>query len=73
MSNAPDGFAYEVRRSGEIRITHHGRPAATLRGAAATRFLVDVDTGDPQEVMARVTGDYRHGTERLGKDHPRNR
>lgn len=73
MSSAPDGFAYDLRRGGEIRITHHGRPAGTLRGAAATRFLADVDNGDPQEVMARATGNYRHGNERMGKDHPRNR
>jgi len=23
--------------------------------------------------MARLTGNYKHGNERLGKDHPRNR
>ena len=31
MSNAPGGFAYRVRGNGEVRITHHGRPAGTLR------------------------------------------
>lgn len=73
MSGAPDGFAYDLRRGGDIHISHHGRPAGTLRGTAAVRFLADVDHGDPQEVMARVTGNYRHGNERMGKDHPRNR
>ncbi|MEU9794955.1 hypothetical protein AB0E27_30905 [Streptomyces sparsogenes] len=29
--------------------------------------------GDPQEVMARWTGDYRRGNERTARDHPRNR
>ena len=43
------------------------------RGAAAARFLVDVEDDDPQELMARLTGNYKHGNERLGKDHPRNR
>lgn len=73
MSNPPDGFAYRVRCSGEVRITHHGRPAGTLRGNAAARFLADVEVDDPQEVMARLTGNYKHGNERTGKDHPRNR
>ena len=73
MSNAPDGFAYRLRGSGEIWITHHGRLAGTLRGAAAARFLVYVENDDPQELMARLTGNYKHGNERMGKNHPRNR
>lgn len=68
---APSGFAYTVR-GGEVRITHHGRHATTLRGAAAREFLDAVDA-DPQLLMARVTGDYRRGNERLAKQHPRNR
>ena len=73
MSSSPEGFAFEVRRSGEVHITHHGRPAGTLRGATATRFLTDVEEDDPQELMARLTGNYKHGNERLAEDHPRNR
>jgi hypothetical protein len=66
-------FAFTVRASGEVVVTHHGRIAATLRGRAATRFLDDVERDDPQQVMARVTGNYRHGNERVAKQHPRNR
>ena len=43
-----------------------------LRGAAAARFLDDVEADDEQELMARVTGNYRRGNERTGKNHPRN-
>lgn len=73
MSGVPEGFAYEVRRTGEVHITHHGRRATVLRGATAARFLDDVEVDDPQEVMARVTGNYKRGNERTAKDHPRNR
>lgn len=72
MSNAPSDFAYHARGNGEVRITHHGRPAGTLRGAAAAQFLVDVEDDDPQQLMARLTGNYKHGNERVAKDHPRN-
>ncbi|MDN5931421.1 MAG: hypothetical protein L0I24_10225 [Pseudonocardia sp.] len=72
MANSPGGFEYLVR-GGEVRITHRGRPATTLRGAAAAQFIVDVETGDPQQLMARVTGNYRHGNERAARNHPRNR
>lgn len=67
----PEGFDYVVR-GGEVVITHHGRRATVLRGDAAARFLDDVVDGDDQELMARVTGNYRRGNERTAKNHPRN-
>ena len=69
---SPDGFEYEVRGDGTVVITHHGRKAAVLRGARAEEFLDDVQA-DPQGVMARWTGNYKHGNERAAKRHPRNR
>ena len=73
MSGAPEGFSYQVRGDGEVVIRHHGRPATTLRGAAAARFLADVEDGDDQALMARLTGNYKRGNERTARDHPRNR
>ncbi|MEV0901918.1 hypothetical protein [Actinoplanes sp. NPDC049802] len=73
MSGVPEGFTFRVRKNGDVEVLHHGRPATVLRGASATRFLTDVETGDAQELMARVTGNYRHGNERTARDHPRNR
>jgi len=68
----PHGFAYDEHSDGSVVITHHGRPATTLRGPRAQEFLAEVDD-DPQGVMARWTGNYRHGNERTAKNHPRNR
>lgn len=70
----PEGFDYEVR-GGEVVISHQGRRATVLRGTAAAAFLADVEAGedgDDQELMARVTGNYRRGNERTAKNHPRN-
>jgi hypothetical protein len=69
---APEGFACTVRADGSVVITHRGRAATTLRGGRAAEFLAEVEAGDPQEVMARWTGNYRRGNERAGKNHPRN-
>ncbi|MFI9343504.1 hypothetical protein ACIG0D_19880 [Streptomyces sp. NPDC052773] len=69
----PQGFTYDTHHDGTVRITHHGRPATTLRGPRAEAFLTEVTTGDPQLVMARWTGNYRRGNERQARDHPRNR
>lgn len=69
---SPSGFDYQVRADGAVVITHHGRTATTLRGGRAAQFLAEVEE-DPQEVMARWTGNYRRGNERTARDHPRNR
>ena len=72
MAARPEGFEFE-ERSGEVVVTHHGRRATVLRGARAQEFLEDVERADPQELMARVTGNYRRGNERQARHHPRNR
>ena len=61
--SAAEGFEYHERKSGEVAIFHHGRLATTLRKERAARFLSDAKTGDPQELMARLTGNYRRGNE----------
>jgi hypothetical protein len=72
MAAPPHGFQY-TSAGGEVVISHHGRRATTLRGAVARKFLADVDRQDPQELMARVTGNYKRGNERSARSHPRNR
>ena len=68
MAHDPAGFEYRVA-GGQVVIHHHGRRATTLRGPAAQRFLEDVESGDPQELMARLTGNYKRGNERTARNH----
>jgi hypothetical protein len=72
MGKAPKSFAFEVLRSGDVVIRHNDRRAGTLRGAAAARFLLGVESRDAQQLMARVTGNYKRGNERAAREHPRN-
>ncbi len=67
----PQGFTYLIRGD-DVVICHHGRPATTLRGRRAAEFLEGVEDEDPQELMARLTGNYRRGNERQARQHPRN-
>ena len=70
------GFTFRTRKSGEVEVLHRGRLASTLRGRDAMEFLADVEAAsnaDAQQLMARVTGNYKHGNERLARNHPRNR
>jgi hypothetical protein len=70
-SAMPDGlddrpFAWE-RRAAEVVVTHRGRRAAVLRGDSAARFLErveDLDEAGAQQLMARVTGNFKRGNER---------
>jgi hypothetical protein len=69
---APDGFDYTVRADGSVSISHRGRAMTTVRGGRAAAFLAEIEQDEPQQVMARWTGQYRHGNERTAKNHPRN-
>ena len=69
---APEGFDYAVRADGSVSISHRRRAVTAVRGGRAARFLAEVERDDPQEVMARWTGQYRRGNERIAKNHPRN-
>ena len=64
MTGTPSAFEHVVQGD-RVEIRHHGRLAATLRKGASAKFLRDVERGDPQQLMARVTGNYKHGNERM--------
>jgi hypothetical protein len=75
-ASADLGFSYRSRKSGEVQVLHRGTVASTLRGSDAAEFLAEVSAGsaaDAQQLMARVTGNYKRGNERLAAAHPRNR
>ena len=47
-----------------------------MRGAQALDFLAEAHSGGPsdaQQLMARITGNYKHGNERAAGNHPRNK
>jgi len=56
-----------------VIIKHHSARAVVLRGHRADDFLDKIGSSDGQELMARVTGNYKRGNERQSRDHPRNR
>ncbi|MCP5028702.1 MAG: hypothetical protein GY929_20705 [Actinomycetia bacterium] len=71
--NAVEGFEWAKRKNGDVVIVHQGQTAAVLRGNKAEAFLEAVQDGDEQALMARLTGNYKRGNERLARQHPRNR
>ncbi|MGF1764228.1 hypothetical protein [Aliivibrio kagoshimensis] len=62
--------------SGEVTIFHHDKKATVLRGQKAAEFCQEVEDGsfsDGQQLMARLTGNYKRGNERQAKNSRKSR
>ena len=70
------GFTIGKNTNGEVWISHHGKHITTLRGTVAIHFMTEMDNesvDDQQQLMARKTGNDKHGNERLAaSQHSRN-
>ena len=63
-------FSWLSRADGTIVIRYHDAPVTVLRGRSAERFatrIADADDVAAQRLMARVTGNFRRGNERVVK------
>jgi hypothetical protein len=61
------GFSWRPTKDGRVRIARSGRVVTTLAGSRAAAFLHRVEGLDPgaeQQLLARVTGNYKRGNER---------
>lgn len=70
------GFSYRSRKNGDVQLLHRGKLASTLRGAEAQDFIAEIELVGPdegQQLMARLTGNYKRGNEGQAMAHPRNR
>ncbi len=68
------GFSYQATKGGDVLIRRDGRIVTQLRKDAAREFLADAEGArlqEQQELMARYTGNYKRGNERLAERHPR--
>lgn len=69
------GFDYRVTKHGSVLLYHHGKLVTTLAGRVAHEFTTQaasLSTAELQQRMARLTGNYKRGNERVAKRHPRN-
>jgi len=63
-------FSYRVTKDGKVFVSYHGKVVTTLSGKRADSFVADIsglDGKDAQLVMAKVTGNFKRGNERLMK------
>jgi hypothetical protein len=65
---ASDPFDFHVTKDGSVRVSRAGAVVSVVGGARASRLVADLDAAADgaaqQQLLARVTGHYQHGTER---------
>jgi hypothetical protein len=69
------GFSFRSTKGGDVTVLRHGKVVTVLRGDTARSFLaeiVDASFLEQQQLMARITGNYKRGNERLASSHRRN-
>ncbi len=60
-------FSYRSFKDGRVAISWHGKQVTILKGKAAQSFLskiADCDDYQAQLLMAKATGNFKHGNER---------
>ena len=66
-------FSYQLAKDQQVFILWNGKRVTTLRGEDSQRFLIkiqDASTREAQLVMAKVTGNFKHGNEKDAKKRP---
>ena len=64
-------FTYRVTKDGKVFISSHGKHVTTLAGKRADAFIAKIsgaDDKDAQLIMAKATGHFKHGNERVAKE-----
>ncbi len=62
-----DTFSYSRSKSGDISISHLGKPVTTLRSKSAAKFwdrIRSASNEQAQQLMARATGNFKRGNEK---------
>lgn len=63
-------FDYRKYKNGNVSISWKNKEVMILKGENAEKFLSRVETAnefDAQMTMAKITGNFKHGNERVGK------
>lgn len=66
---SPDdfGYSYQTRKNGDVAILRYAKIVTLLKNNRATEFLnkIEKQPGDAQMLMAKITGNYKRGNERV--------
>jgi hypothetical protein len=60
-------FSYKINKDNKIFIFWNGKQIMILKGSESEKFMRRIATADTKEaqlIMAKVTGNFKHGNER---------
>lgn len=60
-------FSYKINKDNKVFIFYNGKQIMILKGIESEKFMRRINTADPKEaqlIMAKVTGNFKHGNER---------
>ena len=63
-------FTYRITKDNKVFISYEGKQVTTLIGGKAEKFIADIAETDGKEaqlIMAKVTGNFKRGNEKLFK------
>lgn len=69
MALSDNPFDWRVTKDGQVLVSRGDRVVTTVRGDAAAKLLGRLERADDdtaQQLLARVTGNYKRGNERRG-------
>lgn len=64
-------FSYKILKDKKIFIYWYGKQVSILKGKASDKFLKQIENSDKKEIqliMAKVTGNFKHGNEKNNKN-----
>jgi len=63
-------FTYRITKDRKVFLSWHGKQVTTLSDRKAEDFISAIDNAsskDAQLIMAKATGHFKHGNEKMGK------
>ena len=63
-------FTYRITKDKKVFISWYGKQVTTLSGRSAESFISKIENADgkhAQLIMAKVTGHFKHGNEKMSK------
>jgi len=63
-------FSYRITKDNKVFISWHGKQVTILSGNKAKDFIANIEDADGKEaqlLMAKATGNFKHGNEKMHK------
>lgn len=64
-------FSYKLSKDKKVFIFWHEKQVMILKGKESEKFLVKIERSDKIEaqlIMAKITGNFKHGNEKMNKE-----